>query len=214
MSYRFDETRDIILFKLYEYYRDSKSTKSLSKDAISAMAPADVSPMFALRAVEYLNDGEYLIETDRLLHNFEISSEGIRYVENAIDNTSSFLSKYIRSRDDSSERELENNDQVEDDRWVPLKIDRETPTFQNAVTAIESVIETVEGDNGYAANEPEERNNILWSLKEGIAAIKEALPSRNQIQALIVAPLNFLVRKFAETSIGEVAKIAVAKVGE
>ena len=79
------------------------------------------------------------------------------------------------------------------------------------MTAIEEVIETVAGDNGYGANEPEERSHILWSLNKGLKALKDALPSRNQIQALIVAPLNLLARKFAETSMGEVAKIAVAR---
>ena len=97
----------------------------------------------------------------------------------------------------------------DDDIWEPLKIDRGTREYGEAVAAVEEALGVIESDNGYAASEPEERNQIIWSIREGIRTIKENLPSYAQIQSMVEQPLRFISKKFAETAMGEIAKKAL-----
>jgi hypothetical protein len=61
-----------------------------------------------------------------------------------------------------------NDGSTTDNEWEPLPIDRETPEYEEAVEATEEAAQVVEQDNGYPANEPEERNQIVDSLKVGL----------------------------------------------
>ena len=115
MSYRFDETREIILLKVCEYYRDSETTSSLKKNEISVMAPPDISPMFAELAVDDLKESEYLIQVQPFSDDYQISAGGIRYVESAIDDPTNFLHSYIRLGDEPTEHRSESSSQPEDD---------------------------------------------------------------------------------------------------
>jgi hypothetical protein len=66
---------------------------------------------------------------------------------------------------------------LDDAPWEPLAIDRENPAFKEAVTVSEAALREIEGNNGYAVREPQERNGIVAMLKGAIAAIKEGSPS-------------------------------------
>lgn len=96
-----------------------------------------------------------------------------------------------------------------DDSWEPLKIDRRSQEYEQAVEVIEEALGVIEGNNGYATSVPEERGQIVWSIKEGLRAIKENLPSYAQVQSMVVQPLRFVSKKFAETAMGEIAKKAL-----
>jgi hypothetical protein len=93
-------------------------------------------------------------------------------------------------------------------RWEPLPIDRSTPQFREMEHATEIAIERIEADNGYAANESDERAAVLGSLRGAMEAIKQGWPSRTVVQASLLATLRFVAEKFAGTGIGEVAKKA------
>ncbi len=135
----------------------------------------------------------------------KINASGLEYAEELIDETEA------TAPSDSPET-VPAPDAV--DVWEPLPIDRSNPEYSAAVDAVEQAVKVIEGDNGYAATHPDERNHIVWCLKEGLAAVKERLPSYAQVRSMIVAPLRFLAKKFAETVMGESAKLALAKVGE
>ncbi len=104
--------------------------------------------------------------------------------------------------------------EVAEPEWEPLPIDRRSPEYQSAVSELESTVEIISGDNGYAATQPEERDQIVWSLKEGLRAIKEHMPSRAQVNALVVQPLRYMSKKFGDTVMGVASKGAVAKIIE
>ena len=107
------------------------------------------------------------------------------------------------------ETDLDSDDpSPEVDEWAPLKLDRESTEYEVAVRQLEDVIEQLRRDNGYAATYPEERGNVLWSLQSGLELLKEKLPTKSQVRALILAPLRLLGRRFAETSLGEIADLA------
>lgn len=97
------------------------------------------------------------------------------------------------------------------EEWEPLKIERDSTAYKDAVDASEAAVREIETSNGYAASEPEERNAVVASTKGTLEAIKTGLPSKQSIRHGLLAPLRFISKKFAETTIGEIAKIAVVK---
>jgi hypothetical protein len=102
----------------------------------------------------------------------------------------------------------------ETDMWAPLPIDRQSPLYEEALSASESALQTIEGNNGYATAEPDERNGIVLVMRGTIEAIKTGAPSKAAVLHGLLVPLRFIAKKFAESAMGEVAKIGVAKVIE
>lgn len=98
-----------------------------------------------------------------------------------------------------------------EDTWKPLAIDRSTSSYKEAVEAAEEALTIVEGNNGYAQTEPDERNAIVESIKGTIKSIKEGTPSLASIKSSLVAPLIFLSTKFSDAAIGVAAKHAMEK---
>ncbi|MFY9900055.1 MAG: hypothetical protein WAK67_20005 [Xanthobacteraceae bacterium] len=84
---------------------------------------------------------------------------------------------------------------VEEDTWQPLPIDRDNVAYQEAIGAAEQATEIIEGNNGYAQAEPEERNAIVESIKGSLKAIREGTPSLSAIKAGLLAPLQYLSKK-------------------
>ncbi|HKS88395.1 MAG TPA: hypothetical protein VJR70_03055, partial [Stellaceae bacterium] len=70
----------------------------------------------------------------------------------------------------------------------------------------------IEGDNGFAATFPNEREGILSSLKAGADWIKNRCPNREQIFSLIISPLQWISGNFSKALIGEAAKKAAEAV--
>jgi hypothetical protein len=99
---------------------------------------------------------------------------------------------------------------IETDEWAPLKLDRSEPELMEVIAAVDEVIGTVRGDNGYAENMPLEREFILQSLATFSKTLKEAAAtSVPYIRRYAIEPLTILGRRFAKGAL-EVT-IAAAK---
>jgi hypothetical protein len=98
--------------------------------------------------------------------------------------------------------------------WEPLAIERDTVELNAALTSLDELAERVRGDNGFAQSSPERYASINWSLSTGIDALRRLSPSRQQIAALISAPVKWLAEKFAGAAIGELAKRAGAALAD
>jgi hypothetical protein len=96
--------------------------------------------------------------------------------------------------------------------WEPLKIDRQSVIVQEAINASEAALHEIEGSNGYATTAPEERNGVVNVIRGTLAAIREGSPSKQAIIQGLLQPLKFITKKFADTTMGEIAKLAVAKI--
>jgi len=95
---------------------------------------------------------------------------------------------------------------LSDVEWHPLKIDRSSAEFSNALEEIEEALKKIENDNGYADKYPEERAAILEPAKGTLVAIKEGTPSKEQIDSNLLKPFKYLTKKFADSAIGIAAK--------
>ena len=154
---------------------------------------------------------------------YSITGQGISHVEQSLEDKESTVFKYnkygdawldkqsVGARNEGDTANL-SDAETEEDEWEPLPIDRESQDYKEAIGTLDEAIDVVAGNNGYAESEPDERNNIVESLRQGQTAIKERQPSKAQINALVLQPLNYLVRKFSESTIGEIAKVAAVKI--
>ncbi|MCH8997994.1 MAG: hypothetical protein IID48_06960 [Proteobacteria bacterium] len=179
---------------------------SIDRNNIEKLAPRNASQVFTKKAVGALFSRELIEFVDVEFDTYSISEEGIIYIENQLDNEESFINSYV-------EEKPTNYNIIElpadiDDEWEPLPIDRTTPEYEKAVEALDDAVEKIEADNGYAANQPEERNSVVWSLKQGVAAIREMAPSLAQVRALVMDPLNSAIKTLKESGPGLAAMFA------
>jgi hypothetical protein len=100
------------------------------------------------------------------------------------------------------------------DTWEPLPIEREAPEYVEAVSKSEDALKVIEGDNGYADSEPEERNHIVWAVGAGVNALKEGLITKQQVDSLLLAPLRRVVERLKKGIAVEAARAAVQAIVE
>jgi hypothetical protein len=97
---------------------------------------------------------------------------------------------------------------AETDEWEPLALDRNDESVKEAVKLTEELLERVRGDNGFSSSNPEKHAYIVWSLKAGLDAIKQRVPTREQVRNLLLKPMHWLGEHFSKAAIGELAKQA------
>ena len=123
--------------------------------------------------------------------------------------------KFSSEEDQTSPQADTEDEDIHDaanDYWEPLPIERDSIDYQEAVAQLENVLEVVRSNNGYAETEPEEREQMVWSLETGLEALQEPNSTLDSIKSLLLKPLNYLSKKFADASIGEAAKLAVGSI--
>ena len=166
--------------------------------AAFSMGPTDMGKSAAI-STDGIEEAEYLIselDEEEYLHRDEF--------DRTSDRVSSTSPPNLSGQTEESSQDV----------WEPLPINRTQPAYEEAVSAFESAVGVIEGDNGYAVTEPDERNQIVWSIKEGLRALKELTPSRAQIRSMIVGPLQYVSKKFVDTAMGIAARDALLKLGE
>ena len=90
----------------------------------------------------------------------------------------------------------------------PCLFDRTDPNFEQAMEVSEKAIEAIEGDNGFAANLPDERNAIVKIARGTLEAVRDGTPSIAQIKSGLLLPFRYIAHKFPEAAIGVAAKLA------
>ncbi|MSP41829.1 MAG: hypothetical protein EXR08_00445 [Alphaproteobacteria bacterium] len=107
-----------------------------------------------------------------------------------------------KEADSSSSTELE-------DVWEPLPLDRQNLALAQAIEKIDELIQAIKQDNGYAANEPDERNFIVSALQAGVQALRDqTVIYRIQFRAFVWEPIQQIATRFGPSAIGVLADAA------
>ncbi|MFN3891376.1 MAG: hypothetical protein ACK4MV_13340 [Beijerinckiaceae bacterium] len=207
----------IALFKIYMSYISDDDSTYMELDGIIQLFDAPVSRNLLRSSLALLERGNRsfinVSKDSEANEFFSINERGIVFIEEQLTDKSSLVSKFA-SLGDSSLTELaglpSSFGALGDigAEWEPLPIDRESKTFKEAEQKIDEAIRAIESDNGFAANEPETRDNILASLKQGQEWLRSRTPSRAQIQSMLLKPLRWISEKFGQSVVGEIAKEA------
>jgi hypothetical protein len=93
--------------------------------------------------------------------------------------------------------------------WEPLPLDRSDEGLIKATEKIDEAVRKIEGDNGYAANVPGERDYVLQSLKAFRTTLKESAQITGmQIKTFALDPLAVVMKRFAGAGLEVVAGAA------
>lgn len=93
--------------------------------------------------------------------------------------------------------------------WEPIPLDRDDPKLQEATEKLDEAIKTIEGDNGYAANLPGEREYVLSHLKSFAQMLKtKAEVYGRQIKTDAIDPLTRVAKRFGTAMVGVAATSA------
>lgn len=218
--YRVGLLAHIVIYKMYIRYIDSDVPISFSSDDLKRLFSTEIPTNTLVASIERFHstyDRKYIRRAGKKgAYTYDITPLGIDYVELELRRKGSPISYFHANGDDSLDHVagiespfMTRQERDSADQWVPLELDRGSSEFKTAEAAIEVAIETIERDNGFAANMPAERRGILQSLRDGFDWLKSKSPTKGQIESLLIKPLNWLLAQFPKTVMGEAAKRAV-----
>jgi hypothetical protein len=183
----------------------------------------------AQKAIEILTSTQKLaahsVADDPLIVVCEITPNGISQIETDLERQDSVVRKYssggvaaVASRlmlgetiDLSAIRAVPSHAPSNNDQWEPLALERDSISYKEAVSALQSAYEVIRQDNGFSASDPKSRDAVVSSLEVGLGQIQNGTPTKGSIAALVRAPLKFIIEKFAAGILAESAKLAFIK---
>ncbi|MBV9572073.1 MAG: hypothetical protein JO056_12610 [Alphaproteobacteria bacterium] len=108
--------------------------------------------------------------------------------------------KYVDLHFDTKDFDLPNAE------WEPLPLDRSDPRLSEIIHGVDEIIETVRGDNGYAATLPEERSYVLTTLSTGSKILgTENSTSIPALRTYVIDPLVRIAKRFKDAALGVLA---------
>jgi hypothetical protein len=95
------------------------------------------------------------------------------------------------------------------DEWQPIPIERELEVVEQLTRKLNEAIESIRSDNGYTANQPEERQFVL----DGLRAVSKRIKEDTQISVMYVreyalVPLGLVIDRFGKAATGMFAEAA------
>lgn len=134
---------------------------------------------------------------DRGTNWYKYSVGGDRWLRSALQNIYDRMIG-LRQETDSPSPTGEN---ASLDVWEPIKIER--TEIEPVIKAIESAIDEIAENNGYAAEHSSERNYVVTTLRSGIASLKvEGEIALLKFRTFILEPLAIAFARFADAATG------------
>lgn len=213
----------IILWKLYQQHVNDEPKFEYTAIEISNLFSISVSQNLVSSALEFLRGSRYQRDglvtrhkrTDSDEYRFTLSYHGILLVEGQLRNRNSDIAYFFVNGDSVIDEIaginsvfMTRDEAMEGDPWTPLPIDRADPQYIETVAELETAIDVIRSDNGFAVSYPEERNGILATLEDGLKWLKDRTPSRAHIFSLLISPLQWIATNFSKAMLGEAAKKA------
>ena len=210
-----------LLYKIYDATMQNDQKSRFSLFEIENIVSKDIPRNLLKNALSLLHENRG--DRSRLVarygskekYEFAITRDGIIHIEESIANENT-IANILYMQPDADIYEIagfnEFSEELDDfsavEEWRPLKIERESRGYQEAIKQVKDSIETIRNDNGFAANEPELREGLLDTLNEGLDQIENKTPSAHLIRRLLLDPFLLIAKKFGNSVIGNAGKIA------
>lgn len=99
--------------------------------------------------------------------------------------------------------------QISDDEWQPLPLEKNSRELQEAIVALDNVVQQVRADNGYSVAQPEERDYVINTLSDATKTLRERdTTSIQYLRKFVVDPLQILIQRFKGAAIAIAATAA------
>jgi hypothetical protein len=190
-------------FRLDDKDTLAAAAEYLAHKALIKFIPDEFGPDIIVRSDDFFENWHALQQDeDSVFYKHAVAGDGgDTWIGSALDTINKQLSE--------AEPESEGSEEISADEWEPLAIDRDSESFRSAMEATEKAIETIEQNNGYATSAPEERDGIVNTLRGTLDALKHGRPSRGAVMEGMLSPLKYISKKFSDSVMGEIAKVAV-----
>ena len=130
-----------------------------------------------------------------------ITSKGISYVDEQLDAEGSFLWEKHRKRSTEGGVQI-----PAAGRFVQL--DHNSRQYKETMKAGEALIEAVRTSNEYGESNPQEREQRVAELEAGYRLLRAPRVNPIIVKGVLYGVLTYLITKFADEPIGELARVA------
>lgn len=146
-------------------------------------------------------------DTIRRAHRLEIDTgEVMKAVTGDLDNRRAVLMAGLLAIEHIEELEAGAATTPAADRVVP--VNHNTPEYAAAMAAIDQVVDAIRKSNHYRETDPDDQERRLAEIEAGKRLLIGKFVSLTAIKATLLAALSYLVMKFIDVPIGELAEIA------
>ena len=97
---------------------------------------------------------------------------------------------------------------LNENQWEPLPIDRDSPLIQQAQQSVEALEKVVREDNGLSVTEPAFREGMLIALSDAKLCLNSELTTKHQIFHRVFEPVKAILMKFGVGLINAAARTA------
>ncbi len=218
----FDKIGNKVLVALYQSYMESRNFYLTFQEIVSAVPDEpknaiwdELKDLINNRTVsqnhEERTENAYLavLNPNARRERYSVAVDGYKITKEGIAIVNDMSDEAYETYAADVDLKKETGAKGQADQWEPIALDRGSTEFKKALEATETAVNEIEGSNGYAATNPEERNSIVETLKAHLKLFKEGLISKGQAIEGLIKPLRFIATKFSDASMGEMAKRAV-----
>lgn len=188
--------------EMYHYLENdvllNRALQLLVDSNMLEVLPDDFGPPLYSKSSGFENGWERF-SADKILPFYKYNFEGVKgtWLLAALTNVNAQYDILGITPDDFADLDIE---------WEPLPLDREEPKLQAVIETLDTAIEEIRSDNGYAASFPEERAYVLDSLSMASGRFKNGTTmSLGYLRKHALEPLKTLTVRF----IGSAREIAI-----
>lgn len=203
------------LRKVKEFYSAGKNWKQsflrdedLLNQALSLLQRSDLievigdtysDTILITRDVQKLADS--LEKNEPFQRLFILKDNGFSWLCESLTNINATIEEELRSasNDLSKPPQIVNGS---DDRWEPIELNRSNSDVVEAIAQLEEITRQVGADNGFAAEFPAERDNLVSHAEKTITAARDGKVTKFQVKQHFIAAGRWLAEKFGNSAIG------------
>jgi hypothetical protein len=196
------EVYDLTLYELYWMAADPDSREDIPpNDLFNLVLETRASFAFFEAALEKLGLDSMIERSGILPDTMQITNKGIYYVEGQLDEPDSFL-----WAEDQSRAADQRSGIPASDRFV--RLDHNSAAYAGAIDAGNELIQAVRESNTYSEQDSPDKEQRLAELEAGYRLLSAERVNPHYAKSILLGVLAYLVGKFADEPIGELARVA------
>ena len=201
MALRHRELSDLVLYELYEMAAEPSGISDIPPHDLYLSFDSLTSDRFYDAAIETLGNKGYIEKAGVLPDSMAITTKGISYIDEQLDDFNSFLSRELQFNDGKTRVTVPASN-----RFVEL--DHNSAAYQEAVAAGDELIQAVRESNAYTDTDSADKEHRLAELEAGYRLLRAPRVNAATAKAILTGVLTYLITKFADQPIGDLAKVA------
>lgn len=201
MARIFKDTQELILYEMYWFFSHPDAPEDVPTELIFEPIANYSSSVFRDESFRALLADDYIEHSGVLPDVFSITGNGIKYVEEQLNDPSSFLANHHEAARRDEDWIIPASDRV-------VTLNHNSQEYRSAIVNLTDLREALNADNVYRAHNLEDHERRIADVEAAISLLQGQRVRAGAIRAVAYGTLIYLAEKFAEAPIGELAKAA------